>query len=61
MNRSLLDRLDRLEQHTAERSDLEGATYSQLMAYLTEVLGHVPTDEDLERLAAKASKDEQVP
>ena len=55
MERKLLDRLNKLEHRTADlRGDLRGVSTADLMTYLTEALGHVPTDADLERLAANA-------
>ena len=55
MERKLLDRLNKLEHRTANlQGDLRGVSTADIMAYLAETLGYMPTDADLERLAANA-------
>ncbi len=60
MEKKLLDRLNKLEHRTADlRGDLCGVPTADLMAYLAEYLGYMPTDADLDRLAAQAPKSEE--
>ena len=52
MEKKLLDRLHKLEHRTGDLRDFRGVPTADIMAYLAETLGHMPTDADLERLAA---------
>jgi len=54
MDKSLIGRIERLERGAMDILDPRTATTQQLEDYLTEVLGHWPTNADLERLIAEA-------
>jgi len=54
MEKKLLDRLNKLEHRTGNLRDFRGVSTADIMAYLAETLGYMPTDADLERLAANA-------
>jgi hypothetical protein len=58
MDKSLLDRIDRLERRSADLGGAASLPTEVLLEYLTDVLGRVPTDSDLRRIAA--SRDDRT-
>ena len=52
MDKSLRDRLNRLEHRSAGNRDVRDWSREELETYLADSLGYVPTLADLERIAA---------
>ena len=52
MDKSLLDRLNRLEHRSADNRDVRDWSNEELEAYVFDMLGYTPTLADLERITA---------